>query len=118
LIRVLRAEALKLRASPVGIVGTIAIVCGIAVLSGGMQLAVASGRPDLVAKLGAAATADWPGFLSAAAQITGAGGLLGSGIVLAWLFGREFSDNTVSGLFALPTGRGRIAAAKLAVFAV
>lgn len=115
---VLLSEALKLRASLVGIVGTITIVGGIALLSGGILLAAASGQPDLVAKLGPAATADWPGFLSAAAQITGAGGLLGCGIVLAWMFGREFSDATVSGLFALPVGRARIAAGKLALFAL
>lgn len=115
---VLRTELRKLTASPVGVVGTIAIVAGIALLSGGMLLAAASGRPELVAKLGPAATADWSGLLAAAAQITGAGGLVGCGVVLAWMFGREFSDATVSGLFALPAGRGRIAWGKLLVFAL
>ena len=115
---VLRTEVLKLRTSLVGIVGTAAIVCGIALLSGGILLLAASGRRDLIAKLGPSATPDWPGFLSAAAQITGAGGLLGCGIVLAWIFGREFSDATVTGLFAQPVGRGRIAAGKFAVFAL
>lgn len=115
---VLRVEIRKLLSSLVGVVGTAAMVGGIALLSGGILLGVASGQPDLVAKLGPAATADWPGLLSSAAQITGAGGLLGSGIVLAWMIGREFSDGTVSGLFALPIGRGRIAAGKLVVFAL
>jgi ABC-2 type transport system permease protein len=115
---ILRIEVLKLRTSLVGIVGTIAVVGGIAVLSGAMLLAASSGQPDLIAKLGPAATADWQGYLSAAAQITGAGGLLGCGIVLAWMFGREFTDQTVSALFALPVGRGRIAAGKLAAFAM
>lgn len=114
----LSTEALKLRSSLVGIVATTAIVGGIAVLSGAMLLAVTSGQSDLVAKLGPGATADWAGLLFSAAQITGAGGLLGYGIVLAWIFGREFSDATVSALFALPVGRGSIAAAKIAVFAL
>lgn len=115
---IVRVETLKLRVSTVGVVGTIAVVGGIGLLSGGMLLAAASGQPDLVAKLGPDATGDWDGLLSVAAQITGAGGLLGCGVVLAWIFGREFSDSTVSGLFALPAGRGRIAAGKLIVYAL
>ncbi|HET8927872.1 MAG TPA: ABC transporter permease [Microbacterium sp.] len=115
---IVHSEALKLRASLVGRVGTLAIIGGIALLSGGMLLAVVTGQPDLVAKLGPAATADWAGLLSMAVQITGAGALLGCGVVLAWMFGREFADATVSGLFALPVGRGRLAAGKLAVFAL
>lgn len=112
----LSAEALKLRGSLVGIVGTAAIVGGIAALSGAMLLAVSSGQPDIVAKLGPAATADWAGFLSSATQITGTGGLIGFGFVLAWMFGREFADGTVNGLFALPVSRARIAAGKLTVY--
>jgi ABC-2 type transport system permease protein len=115
---IVHGEALKLLASLVGRVGTLAIIGGVAILSGGVLLAVVAGQPDLVAKLGPAATADWAGLLSMAAQITGAGGLLGCGVVLSWMFGREFADATVSGLFALPVGRARIAAGKLAVFAL
>ena len=52
-------------------------------------------------------------MLSAAAQITSAGGLLAFGVGASWLYGREFADGTVSGLFGLPVSRGAIAAAKL-----
>jgi ABC-2 type transport system permease protein len=55
--------------------------------------------------------------VGAAAQISGAGGLLAFGVVAAWLFGREFTEGTITGLFGLPVGRGTIAAAKLAVYA-
>jgi ABC-2 type transport system permease protein len=43
---------------------------------------------------------------------------MGSGIVISWVFGREFTDHTVASLFALPTSRSTIAAAKFVVFAI
>ena len=63
--------------------------------------------PQLLAKLGPVADGDWHGFLLGAAQITGAGGLGGFAVVLAWMFGREFGDGTIAGLFALPVRRRR-----------
>ena len=42
--------------------------------------------------------------------------LLGFGVVLSWLVGREFADETIAGLFALPISRRDIAIAKLVVF--
>jgi ABC-2 type transport system permease protein len=111
------AETVKLTGSLVGRVATIALVVGIAALTGSILLAAASGNPQLVAKLGPGATADWNGFLLSAAQITGAGGMGGFGIVVAWMFGREFGDGTITGLFALPVRRATIAGAKLLVYA-
>src|SRR5699024_2889858 len=46
---------------------------------------------------------------------TATGGLLAVGIALSWMFGREFTDGTISGLFALPVPRATIALAKLAM---
>jgi ABC-2 type transport system permease protein len=113
------AEFVKLAGSTVGRVGSAAIVIGISVLSGSMLLAAATATdPQLLAKLGPVATGDWQGFLLGAAQITGAGGLGGFAVVLAWMFGREFGDGTITGLFALPVGRPTIALAKLIVYAV
>jgi ABC-2 type transport system permease protein len=111
------AEAVKLAGSTVGRVGSIAIVIGISVLSGSMLLAAHSDDPQLLAKLGPVASGDWNGFLLGAAQITGAGGLGGFAVVLAWMFGREFGDGTITGLFALPVRRSTIALAKLAIYA-
>lgn len=113
----IRVEATKLLRSPVGVIATAAIAGGILVLVLGIMVAVRSGDTAIVAKAGGA-RADWAGLIGTAAQITGAGGLLGFGVVLAWLFAREFADGTITGLFALPVGRGRIAAAKLAVYAL
>lgn len=110
------AEVVKLAGSTVGRVGSIAVVAGIGVLSGTMLLAAHSEDPQLLAKLGPVASGDWQGFLLGAAQITGAGGLGGFAVVLAWMFGREFGDGTISGLFALPIRRSTIALAKLIVY--
>ena len=111
------AELVKLAGSTVGRVGSVAIVIGISVLSGSMLLAAATTTdPQLLAKLGPVATGDWQGFLLGAAQITGAGGLGGFAVVLAWMFGREFGDGTITGLFALPVRRTTIALAKLLVY--
>ena len=113
------AEAVKLAGSTVGRVASIAIVAGISVISASMLLAAATtSDPQLLAKLGPVAAGDWHGFLLGAVQITGAGGLGGFAVVLAWMFGREFGDGTIAGLFALPVRRSTIALAKLIVYLV
>jgi ABC-2 type transport system permease protein len=113
------AEVVKLAGSTVGRVGSAAIVVGISIISASMLLAAATTTdPQLLAKLGPVATGDWRGFLLGAAQITGAGGLGGFAVVLAWMFGREFGDGTITGLFALPVRRSTIALAKLIVYVI
>lgn len=112
----LRVESLKLTRSLVGVTATLAIVLGIVGLLCGITAGVAGGNPEMIAKAGPAASLDWGGLLAGAAQITAVAALLGFGIVLAWMFGREFADGTITGLFALPIGRTRIALAKLAVY--
>ena len=49
------------------------------------------------------------------AQILSVMSFLGVGFVVAWCFGREFTDHTITGLYALPTSRITIAAAKYVV---
>ena len=109
-------EYIKFTRSLVGRVATVLLAAGIAVLSGSMILAAKGSDPRMIAKLGAAAEPSWSGLLGGAAQITGAGGLLGFGVVLAWMFGREFVEGTITGLFALPVSRATISAAKLGVY--
>jgi len=112
----IRAEALKLTHSLVGLIATLAIVAGVIALLGGITAGVAAGNPELVAKVGPAAVPTWGGLLAGAAQITAVAAILGFGIVLAWMFGREFAEGTITGLFALPVSRTRIALAKLIVY--
>ncbi len=118
MIAALRVEALKLTRSLVGVIATLAIVLGMVGLLAGITAGVAGGNPEVIAQAGPAAALNWGGLLAGAAQIIAVAALLGFGIVLAWTFGREFSDGTITGLFALPISRTRIALAKLTVYLI
>lgn len=59
----------------------------------------------------------WDSYLGLLAQIAAVGGLLIFGMVMVWVFGREFADRTAKDLLALPTSRSRVVAAKFAVAA-
>ncbi|MGC0141472.1 ABC transporter permease [Pseudactinotalea sp. Z1732] len=112
----IRTEALKLFRSAVGVLGTIALVGGVLVLVAGLTTAVRAGNAQVIAQAGPGAQLDWAGMLAMSMQITAAGALLGCGVVLTWLVGREFSDGTISALFALPVSVGRIVLGKIAVY--
>ncbi len=95
------------------------LVVGIAGMSAAMVRAGQSGDPAVAAKFGPLlAAGDWPALLGAAAQITAVAAMLGFGITVAWLFGREFTDGTVTGFYGGPIGRTDVALAKLVVFVV
>jgi ABC-2 type transport system permease protein len=95
------------------------LAVGVTVLAAAMVLAARSGDAEIVAKLGPqAASGDWPAFLSVAVQITSAAGVLACGVGISWLYGREFADGTIPGLFGLPVSRTAIAVAKLVVYLV
>ena len=55
----------------------------------------------------------WDGYTALAATSAGISVLLAAGVVAAWTTGREFTDGTVVGLFALPTSTAAIARAKV-----
>ncbi|WP_433157930.1 ABC transporter permease [Kribbella sp. CA-247076] len=96
---------------------TIVMVLGISLICSSMLLAVHTADPQLAAKLGPLIEpGGWAGYLTTAAQVTGAAALLGYGVVLSWLFSREFADGTITGLFAVPVPRATIAAAKLVIY--
>lgn len=91
-------------------------IAGITVLAVALTLSANSGNEQIIAKLGPLAeTTGWSLLTGIAAQVTATGGLLAVGIALSWMFGREFTDGTISGLFALPVPRATIALAKLAM---
>jgi ABC-2 type transport system permease protein len=113
----LATEAGKLLRSRVMITTGVMLTLGIALLCSSMLLAAGGADPQLRAKLGALADpGGWVGYLTTSAQISSIAGLLGFGVALSWLYGREFADGTITGLFALPVGRGTIATAKFAVY--
>lgn len=115
----LAVEARKTVASRVARATTVLLVAGIGLLASVLVLAAAAGNEQVLAQLGPLADTDgWERLIGVTAQITAAAGLLGFGVVLSWSIGREFTEGTISGLFALPVPRSVIAAAKLVVFVV
>jgi ABC-2 type transport system permease protein len=71
-----------------------------------------SKHPDIAGKssiLGTKAsvfgTPYWPAYLNLLVQMALSVGSIGSGIVAIWIFGREYSDNVIKDLLALPVSR-------------
>ncbi|MBX3100437.1 MAG: ABC transporter permease [Salinibacterium sp.] len=117
MIAALSTEADKFFRSRVTLATTVMQTLGIGILLGSMLLAVQRADAQTIAKFGALANpGGWPGYLTSSSQVTAVAALLGFGVVLSWLFGREFADGTITGLFALPVGRGTLALAKVGIF--
>jgi ABC-2 type transport system permease protein len=55
---------------------------------------------------------DWPTYLGILAQATAIGGIILFSFVSSWVFGREYSDHTITDLLALPTPRYVVVLAK------
>src|SRR6478609_2146821 len=110
-------EFRKARSSRVLVWTGVLLAVGVTVLAAAMVAAARTGDAGIVAKIGPqAATGDWSALLAVATQITAAAGVLAFGVGISWLYGREFADGTIPGLFGLPVSRGAIAGAKLLVY--
>jgi ABC-2 type transport system permease protein len=110
-------EGRKAAASRVLTSITTLLVIGVAAITAAATAAVDSGNQQFAAKLGAvAAEGSWPTVLEIATQVTAAAGFLAFGVGLSWLFGREFAEGTITGLFGLPVNRPTLALAKLIVY--
>jgi ABC-2 type transport system permease protein len=107
-------EWLKLRRSRVAQVATAVLVCFLPAVAAAFMAAYSSGGDSqLVAKVATMVSgATWADYLAMIGQLTSMGALLTVGVVVCWVYGREFADGTVVGLFALPVSRARIASAK------
>lgn len=113
----LHVELRKARASRVMHTVAVLVVAGIAVLAGALVAAAQAGNPQILAQLGPlAGETGWQLLTGVTAQITAVGALLGFGVALSWIVGREFTDGTIAGLFALPVSRPAIALAKMGVY--
>jgi ABC-2 type transport system permease protein len=117
-----RVELLKVRRSRLPWVTVAAFTVAAAV--GGLFMFILQdpARARSLGLLGAkaqlgAGTADWPSYLALLAQTVAVGGMLVFGLVVIWLFGREFADRTVKDLLALPTSRTAVVGAKFTVAA-
>lgn len=61
---------------------------------------------------------DWKGFYELLIQIILSVGVIGSGIITSWGFGREFSDKVIKDLLALPVPRSTIVFSKLIILLI
>lgn len=107
-------EQLKLRRAVAPRVAAIAVMGFVPVLSAAF---LAGARADLDGPFAAKITpmlqgTGWEGLLGFVGQMLSVGMLLATGIVVSWSYGRELTDGTFGALFALPTSRRQVAAAK------
>ncbi len=112
-------EALKLRRSRVVAVVTLALLLVPALLARAFLIAAERGGADpMSAKASLLLPGPgWAGYLGGLIQIYATAGVVGSGIVVGWCFGREYADRTVVSLYASATPRTSVAWAKLVLLA-
>jgi len=61
---------------------------------------------------------DWPTFLTFIVMMGGIGGLIMCSVIVAYVFGREYTEGTAKNMLALPIARSRFVFAKIIVSAV
>lgn len=110
----LEVEGLKLRRATAPRAAAIAVVVFAPALSAAFLAAVrGDAQGPMAAKIAPMVTdTGWAGLMGLVGEMLSIGMLLAAGVVTAWCFGREFTDGTFGSLFALPTSRRDIAAAK------
>ena len=111
-------EWLKLRRSRLSLITLLLVALGCPALTAGFMAAAARSPSDtpLASKVNAMLIGEgWTAYIGMLTQILSVATVVGSGVVVSWCFGREFSDNALSSLFALPTSRATIANAKFLV---
>lgn len=113
----IQIETLKARRSKIPLITLLGF--SLAPFAGGFFMIVLK-NPDLARRMGlisakaqiVAGVADWPAYLGMLSQATAIGGVILFSFVCSWIFGREYSDRTISDLLALPTPRHSIVLAK------
>jgi ABC-2 type transport system permease protein len=119
IIRAIDAEILKLKRSAT-LYSTFAIFIFIPIMMA--LLLYLSQRPELSEKLGLIGAKaqffsenTWKGYLEIINQIIAVLGVIGFSFVTSWVFGREYMENTITDILALPTKRSAIVIAKLSI---
>ena len=114
---VIDLEARKLgRATVVRVATAAALVLVMATTAGGYAAAMHAGDTDLGRKAASMVTSPgWGGYTALGATSMSATILLAVGVVMSWSTGREFTDGTIVGLFAIPPALRTIATAKMLV---
>jgi ABC-2 type transport system permease protein len=121
--QVLAAEFLKLRRSKVTWFSLAALSLGPLAIALMMWIVREPGRAAKLGLIGTKAslsglTATWPAYFSMLTMVVGIGGMLLLAFVVAFIFGREYTEGTAKNLLALPVGRHLFALAKLVVASV
>lgn len=116
----LHLEWLKSRRATTVRVATVILAILVPAMSAGLFAVVRSDSGSALALKASALLADtgWAGITGFSAQIMSVAGLLAVGVVVSWMFGREFTDETFGALFATPTPLGSLAAAKMLIATV
>ena len=114
------AELMKVRRSRLPLVSVLAFTVAAGVGGLFMFILADQQRARALGLLGAKAelasgTADWPAYFAFLGQAVSVGGTMVFGLIVVWIFGREFSDDTAKDMLALPTSRTVIVAAKFTV---
>ena len=114
---VIGLEARKLaRATVVRVATAAALVLVMATTAGGYAAAMHAGDTDLGRKAASMVTSPgWDGYTALGATSVSVTMLLAVGVVMSWSTGREFTDGTIVGLFAIPPALRTIATAKMLV---
>ncbi|WP_226532070.1 ABC transporter permease [Microbacterium paraoxydans] len=113
----LAVEWIKFRRATTVRVTTVLVAILVPAMSAGFLAVVRSDSDGALAIKAAALLTDvgWAGITGFSAQIMSVGALLAVGVVVAWVFGREFTDRTFGALFAAPTSPGALASAKMLI---
>ncbi len=120
LANVIVAEVCKLRRAT--LVWMSWAVCAAMPLAGALFVWMAR-APDRAARMGLLGSkarlleldTSWTGYLTLLVQMTGLGGMLLVSVITAWVFGREYADDTAKNMLTLPVGRHQHVLAKLTV---
>jgi ABC-2 type transport system permease protein len=99
---------------------TILFFAFIAMMMGMIMLAakhpeIANKSAILSTKTSFISQASWFAYNGLLIQLGLVLGVLGPGIVVIWIFGREYSDRVIKDILALPVSRGKIVAAKFLI---
>ena len=117
------AESLKIRRSKMSWI-TI-LTCLFMTMMMGLLMFVTK-NPDLARKFGLLGTkaslleinADWITYFGLFNMIIAMGALIGFAFITSWVFGREYSDHTITDLLALPISRISIVSSKFIVIGI
>jgi ABC-2 type transport system permease protein len=117
----LKAEFIKIRHSKIVLISFIAFSL-IPVMGGVFMLIMQSpGAMEKASLLNTKmeamkVTADWNALFMILTQGLGIAGIMLYGFIVSWIFGREYSDNTVKDLLSLPTSKTKILNAKYIMY--